>query len=167
MKKRGWNEEAHAHLRTHGHKSGGKRSKAYIVWVNLKARCDNSRDPGYKNYGGRGIGYESRWATFSEFLADMGEPPSGMFLDRIDNDGDYCRENCRWATRQEQNLNKRNIKRYEFRGKTQTLGQWASELGIKRLTLRYRLQHGVPIEDAFTLPVLSNRAAGTALINLA
>lgn len=145
----------------HGMRSGelynGKRPRAYSAWVNLRQRCLNSRRPDFKNYGGRGqqgrrlgrgITFCREWESFEGFLADMGEPPEGMMLERINNDEDYCKANCKWATRAEQNLNKRNIKRYEFDGKSLTLGQWSKETGIGRLTLYKRLQAGKSIEQA-------------------
>jgi hypothetical protein len=72
----------------------------------MKQRCTNPKSPSYKNYGGRGIAVCARWVTFVNFLEDMGERPEGLQLDRIDNDGDYTPENCRWVTREEQRTNK-------------------------------------------------------------
>ena len=76
----------------------------------MKARCDNKNAPNFSAYGGRGISYDPRWASFKVFLADMGLRPVGLTLDRRNNEGPYNRENCRWATPSEQQRNKRPFK---------------------------------------------------------
>lgn len=89
-------------------KHNGYYTPAYRVWANMKARCRNKNATGYSNYGKRGITYDPSWEKFEEFLADMGQPPSSKHqLDRKDNDGNYCKENCRWVTKPEQMLNRR------------------------------------------------------------
>lgn len=80
----------------------------YRAWVNLKARCDNPNTPQYKDYGGRGITYAPSWKKFESFLSDMGlKTDESLSIDRINNDGNYNKTNCRWATRIEQAANKR------------------------------------------------------------
>jgi hypothetical protein len=137
---------------THGHKSGGKRTATYAAWVNMKSRCNNPKAKQYSDYGGRGITVCERWGnSFENFLADMGEKPPRMTIDRENNDGNYEPGNCRWATRSTQGLNKRNNVRYELNGKSQTLSEWSRETGIGRVTLLKRIQAGIPLDLALTV----------------
>lgn len=123
-------------------------------------RCTNPNDKRYKNYGGRGITVCKRWRnSFEKFLEDMGEPPTKEHsIDRINNNGNYCKSNCRWVTRKEQNRNKRNNRLITYKGKTQCLIEWAEEYNINYDTLWCRIyKYGWPIEKALTTPVKKRR----------
>jgi hypothetical protein len=131
---------------------GGKGTRAYRIWQAMLNRCRNANVVCYPHYGGRGIKVCERWHSFPAFLADMGEPPEGTTIERVDNDGDYAPGNCRWATRKEQMNNTRACKLVTYNGKTQTVAAWAEELGINRYTLYNRLNdYGWSIEQSLTV----------------
>lgn len=91
----------------HGHNRETGCSKAYTVWKNMLSRCRNPNIKQYKDYGGRGVSVCERWLKFENFLEDMGEPQERLQIDRIDNDGSYTKENCRWVTRSQNRRNSR------------------------------------------------------------
>lgn len=137
----------------HGHARPGKKTPTYRTWVAMRSRCNNPKVERYENYGGRGIRVCDRWSKFENFLADMGERPAGMSIDRIDNDGHYCPENCRWATNKEQLRNQRKTVNLTYRGETKTRQEWCEIYGLSFSVLRHRLERGWSVERALTTQV--------------
>ncbi len=130
---------------------GASASRAYDCWTGIKKRCRPhgvGRD--FDNYAGRGITLCARWQTFENFLADMGEPPPGLSLDRIDNDGNYEPGNCRWADRKTQARNQRHVIWLEHNGKRKRLVEWAEDLGVPYYLLYKRLRLGFPAAKILT-----------------
>ena len=119
----------------------------YSSWASARRRCRSKTAHNYKWYGGRGIKFCERWDDFGVFLEDMGERPKNHTIDRIDPDGNYEPGNCRWATYEEQKVNKRNTVRLKYRGNSYTLRELADYLGIKRATIKNRYYIGMDIED--------------------
>lgn len=94
----------------HGHARAGQLSPTYVSWASMHTRCSNENSSNFKHYGWRGISVCERWKSFENFLADMGERPDGMSLDRIDVDGNYEPSNCKWSHQSEQVKNQRRYK---------------------------------------------------------
>jgi hypothetical protein len=138
-------------------KHGMYQTKTYRIWASMKTRCSSPNNTSYSRYGGRGIKVCDRWQEFENFYADMGDAPKGMTLDRVDVDGDYTPENCRWATAQEQQNNMRSNQHITYQGKTQTLAQWARELGLSYSALGYRYRNGWEPPELFSKENLKGR----------
>jgi hypothetical protein len=119
----------------------------------MKSRCDNPKNLGYVNYGGRGISYDPRWADFIVFARDIGEPPASEYtLDRIDNNKGYYIDNVRWATRYTQSRNTRQNIWVEINGVTKCLYDWCDIYNIKAGSVYRRLASGMDIITAITKP---------------
>jgi hypothetical protein len=133
--------------------SGQFDNPIYVTWQNMRQRCYNSKHPSYQNYGGRGIKVCKRWRRFENFSLDMGDRPKGTSLERINVNRDYRPSNCRWATRRDQQNNRRDNRILTYKGITKPISFWADEVGIKRDTLRCRLRYGWSVEKTLETPV--------------
>lgn len=138
----------------------------YKTWVKMRERCLSEKSDAYRNYGGRGIKICDRWRdSFHDFTVDMGERPENTTLDRIDSDGDYIPENCRWASKKEQARGRRKTRWFVIDGEKMCLVDVAEKYNIKRETLHRRLKMGMSIELAVKYPVgslKSNQCIGRA-----
>ena len=131
-------------------KHGNYRSPTYKSWANMKARCLNPKQSFYKDYGARGSAICKRWIeSFPDFLSDMGERPSkNHSIDRIDPNGNYDPDNCRWATQTEQNNNKRITKKITLIETTLSVNEWSRLMGLGRGVIAWRLKDGWRDVDA-------------------
>lgn len=142
-------ESAGERLRTHG--STG--SPEHRAWKHIRQRCLNPRNKSAKYYSERGISVSPTWDSFTQFLEDMGPRPSDKHsIDRIDNDGNYCKENCRWATAVEQSQNRRSNVHLTLLGETMSAADWSRSLGAPSNAVANRLNRGMSIESALTTP---------------
>ena len=105
------------------------------IWIGIRTRCRNPKDTAFRNYGGRGISVDPRWDDFGAFLADMGERPTGMDLDRIDNNGNYEPGNCRWVTRTTNLRNTRRTCIVELKGERMSVTEAAERIGVSRFNI--------------------------------
>ena len=131
------------------HKMSG--SRLHNIWKSMKERCYNSGHDQYKDYGGRGISICNEWRndfmSFYNWAINNGYADN-LTVDRIDNNGDYCPENCKWSTRKEQSNNQRTNHLLTYNNKTQTMAQWAEEVGLNPHTLQTRISRGWSVQDA-------------------
>ena len=123
--------------RSSSHGGYANKDPLYNVWHGIRKRCNCPTSHNYKDYGGRGIKCVDEWndfATFRDWAVSSGYQ-NGLSIDRIDVDGDYSPENCRWATNTQQQNNKRNNRRMYYNGEVHTVKEWAGILEIKYQTL--------------------------------
>ena len=140
--------------KTNNLKHGMSDTLEYKIWKDMKQRC-YSKTQMAKHYRDRGIKICDRWLeSFENFYADMGPRPTTEYsIDRIDNDGDYCPENCRWATKTEQNNNTRKNVRLTLHNETKTIAEWSRILGLPYDLIRHRKGYGWSDEKVLTTPV--------------
>jgi hypothetical protein len=136
----------------HGHaRKLQKVHDTYTVRVGMLERCYNEKNKAFKNYGGRGIYVCNEWKdSYENFLQDMGERPKNTTLDRIDNEGNYTKDNCRWATIKEQANNRRTNLVYTLEGIQKTLKEWCEEYNISYKMVWKRVKAGRPLLEALT-----------------
>lgn len=130
--------------KTHGHKA--ETSATYRCWRAMKQRCQNPAHAHFHQYGGRGVRVCKRWQSFENFLADLGLKPEGRTLDRIDVNGHYSPENCRWATWDTQCNNRRYHREVEYRGRVYRMQALCDHLGVTRCALDRRIEANWPQE---------------------
>lgn len=129
-------------------KHGKYSAKTYTAWASMKYRCLITSSKAYDDYGGRGIKICERWMNFVNFYSDMGNGPKGMSLERVDVNGDYCPENCKWATIIEQNRNTRKTLRFDYKGKVVALWFIAQQECISRIRLYGYIQRGHDLQSS-------------------
>jgi len=123
-------------------------SPEYNSWRGMRYRTTNTDAPNWHMYGGRGIKCCEKWGRFENFFADMGKMPSKTHtIDRIDNEGDYTPDNCRWATHKQQARNRRSNHILTYKGRSLCVTEWAEIIGIKPNTIFYRISKGSSVGD--------------------
>ena len=136
-------------------RGGDSESPEYRAWNAMIGRCYNTGDPGFKNYGGRGISVCDEWrASYEMFLGHVGRRPGSEYsIGRIDNDGNYEQGNVRWETIEQQNNNSRHNVNLTLGGETMTAAQWERRMGLSKGLIVQRIKTGMTIERAITKPI--------------
>jgi len=142
-------------------KHGLSKTRLHRIWHSMYCRCYYKTTSQYKNYGGKGIKVCDEWKHIKGFInfynwAINNGYSEELTLDRIDNNKDYCPDNCRWLTVKEQSNHKTNNVFYTFKRRTQTSKQWCDEYGISQTTLNDRLKRGWTLEQALTISTKGN-----------
>jgi len=143
-------------------KHGMYKSRFYNIWRHIKSRCNDVNVLEYKWYGKRGITYDKRWEKFENFRDDMYESylkhakefgEKQTTIDRIDNNRNYCKENCKWATMKEQALNTSRNHYLTYKGDTKTISEWSEKVGINKACIGSRIRLGWSVKKALTTPI--------------
>lgn len=135
-------------------------TRLYRIWKDMRNRCCNKNVPGYHLWGGRGVSVCEEWQTFERFFewAVSHGYEESLTIDRLDNNGNYSPENCRWVTMKEQSLNRRSNSYLTYNGVTKHLSEWDADIGAARSgRVRARLNAGWTVEQAVTTPVGKRR----------
>lgn len=153
---RGCDSCRHGKVAATNTRHGMSRTRVHNIWWGMIVRCTNPKVAAWKDYGGRGIAVCDQWRnSFEAFLADMGQPPEGGTIDRINNDGNYEPGNCRWVPLSKQSDNRRCTRRFMYQGEQLTISQVAVKCGIPAKTIRGRILDGWTFEDAVSRPMQS------------
>ncbi len=151
-------EQASKLMTTHGYsRATGAKKATYKIWTSMLQRCNNPKSQKFHRYGARGISVCCDWHQFENFIFDMGERPEGFSIDRIDNDGNYCKDNCRWASDSDQSHNRENNRMLTHNGETMCVSEWARHIGIPVQSLWNRLRCGWDDARALTTPLAIRR----------
>lgn len=148
-----WKKERDGkHAITHGM----TKTRLYERWRAMRDRCNNQNDKRFKDYGGRGIKVCDEWNDFEVFAkwANENGYEERLSIDRIDNNGNYCPENCRWISMSEQAWNKRTTTKVTYNDETLNLKEWSERTGLPHTTIRSRLDRGWSVKDTLTVPWL-------------
>jgi hypothetical protein len=118
-------------------------TRTYMIWAGILQRCNNPKDTAYPYYGGRGITVSPEWFDFANFHKDMGNCPDNWSIERLNCDGPYTKENCKWIPISDQSSNTRRTIKITHNGKTMPLGHWAKEIGVSAQCLYDRRKRGL------------------------
>lgn len=122
---------------------GDSGSQEYNIWGNMLYRCNTDTSQLYSKYGGRGISVCSKWHDYDAFIYDMGQRPSESHsIDRIDVNGNYCKENCRWATKRQQSRNRTNSRYIYIDGKKLQVDDYCEIYNVSKYAIKNRIRRG-------------------------
>ena len=132
------------------------KTREYNIWGNMLYRCNTESSPIYKAYGGRGISVCDEWHSFEKFIDDMGFRPTVYHsIDRVDVDGNYCKENCRWATKKEQSRNRTNSSYLVVDGNKIQVDDYCEKYGVNVMAIKSRIKRGWSNERIISTPLRS------------